>query len=73
MQSTGTKGVGLRNVNERLRLYFGEAYRLQIDSDSVSGTKITLRHPIMNSGEPALKQEESGRRSFEPGDHSRIG
>ncbi|MFD0693598.1 sensor histidine kinase [Paenibacillus sp. GCM10027628] len=61
MQSTGTRGVGLRNVNERLRLYFGEEYRLQIESDSASGTKITLRHPVMNSGEPALKQEVSGR------------
>ncbi|OKP70302.1 histidine kinase [Paenibacillus sp. P3E] len=52
-QSTGGKGVGLRNVNERLRLYFGDAYRLQIESDPAYGTKIALRHPVM-------KQEESG-------------
>ncbi|SEU19123.1 sensor histidine kinase [Paenibacillus sp. NFR01] len=46
-QSTGSKGVGLRNVNERLRLYFGDAYRLQIESDPGAGTRIALRHPVM--------------------------
>jgi sensor histidine kinase YesM len=52
-QSTGSKGVGLRNVNERLRLYFGDAYRLQIESGPAYGTKIALRHPVM-------KREDSG-------------
>lgn len=51
-QSTGSKGVGLRNVNERLRLYFGDAYRLQIESDPAYGTKIALRHPVMKKEEP---------------------
>jgi two-component system, sensor histidine kinase YesM len=54
--STGSKGVGLRNVNERLRLYFGDAYRLVIESDPATGTKITLRHPVMiNEDEGASK------------------
>jgi two-component system sensor histidine kinase YesM len=43
----GPKGVGLRNVNERLKLYFGEPYKLQIETGLDLGTKITLRHPIL--------------------------
>lgn len=57
-QSTGTKGVGLRNVNERLALYFGEDYRLVIESGS-SGTAIMLKHPVMNLDEPPRDQERS--------------
>lgn len=57
LQSTGTKGVGLRNVNERLALYFGDAYRLQIQSSSDSGTTITLKHPVMKMENPQLNQE----------------
>jgi two-component system, sensor histidine kinase YesM len=56
IQSTGTKGVGLRNVNERLALYFGEDYRLVIESGS-SGTAITLKHPVMNLDKPPRDQE----------------
>lgn len=46
--SESTKGVGLRNVNNRLKLYFGEGYRLQIETGPAFGTKIALRHPILD-------------------------
>jgi two-component system sensor histidine kinase YesM len=41
------KGVGLRNVNDRLRLYFGDNYKLTIESGKDIGTKITIKHPIL--------------------------
>ncbi|MFF2481402.1 sensor histidine kinase [Paenibacillus sp. NPDC058071] len=44
-------GVGLRNVNERLKLYFGDAYKLKIETGPEIGTTITLRHPILKEGE----------------------
>ncbi|MGG6310426.1 sensor histidine kinase [Paenibacillus macerans] len=46
-QSTGSKGVGLRNINERLRLNYGDAYRLRIESGPGEGTCIILRHPVI--------------------------
>ena len=38
-------GVGLRNVNERIRLYYGEAYGLAIESKAGFGTTVTIRLP----------------------------
>lgn len=38
---------GLRNVNERIRLSFGEAYGLQIDSSEGVGTTVTIRLPFI--------------------------
>ncbi|MCL6457706.1 MAG: sensor histidine kinase [Gorillibacterium sp.] len=40
-------GVGLRNVNERLKIYFGSEYKLCINTEEGKGTKITIRHPIL--------------------------
>lgn len=45
------RGVGLRNVNDRLKLYFGERYKLQIETGPGRGTKITLRHPVLKDEE----------------------
>jgi two-component system sensor histidine kinase YesM len=42
------RGVGLRNVNERLKLYFGNSYKIQIETGAEIGTKVTIRHPIMS-------------------------
>ncbi|MDQ6419029.1 sensor histidine kinase [Paenibacillus sp. LHD-117] len=44
-------GVGLRNVNDRLKLYFGEACKLSIATGPEIGTTITLRHPVLQDGE----------------------
>ncbi|WP_217596627.1 sensor histidine kinase [Cohnella sp. GbtcB17] len=46
--TASAKGVGLRNVNNRLKLYFGEGYRLRIETGPEFGTKIALRHPILD-------------------------
>lgn len=53
------QGVGLRNVNERLKLYFGNNYKLLIETGESMGTKITIRHPILDSlGEAETDGEE---------------
>lgn len=40
-------GVGLSNVNERLKLLFGEDYGLKVDSEPGYGTTVWLRVPLM--------------------------
>jgi two-component system LytT family sensor kinase len=46
-------GVGLKNVNERLRVLYGEKYSLNIESSPNSGTKIRFMIPkeVCMSGE----------------------
>lgn len=58
MYTTTRRGVGLRNVNDRLKLYFGSSYKLQILSGSQGGTRIFLRHP-MKVDEELSKQVDS--------------
>lgn len=48
------KGVGLRNVHERLALYFGERYGLQIENRDEGGTVIGISHPILDA-DPAQR------------------
>jgi two-component system sensor histidine kinase YesM len=36
-------GIGLRNVNERLRLHYGSACGLQVFSEPGRGTRVILR------------------------------
>lgn len=40
-------GIGIRNVNDRIKLYFGEAYGLLIQSEPDEGTIITIRLPLI--------------------------
>ena len=52
-------GVGLVNVNNRLRLLFGEPYGLQIESELDEGTTVTDIIPeIVYSEENCRKFEE---------------
>ncbi|MCZ8517893.1 MULTISPECIES: cache domain-containing sensor histidine kinase [Paenibacillus] len=37
------RGIGLRNVNERLKLYYGEAYGLEVYSTEGGGTEVHVR------------------------------
>lgn len=52
--SEGGRGIGLRNVHERLKLRFGEAYGIGIDSTLGVGTQVIVRFPIeqANGGTP---------------------
>lgn len=40
-----SKGYGARNVNERIRLYYGEQYHLEVRSTLGAGTTITIKFP----------------------------
>ena len=41
-----TDHIGIRNVNERLKLFFGEEYGLTLTSSSECGTEVTIRIPL---------------------------
>ena len=40
-----SKGYGARNVNDRIRLYYGESYHLEVQSMPDEGTTITIKFP----------------------------
>ena len=50
-------GIGLRNVNERIKLYFGIDYGLDIYSEPDEGTTIRIRMPKITYSEYLLKEE----------------
>lgn len=43
-----TSHIGLRNVNERIRLYYGEGYGLEVDSWETVGTQVRITLPYEN-------------------------
>ena len=47
------EGFGLYNVSQRIRLHFGEAYGLQIESVYQQGTRVVLRLPARITPEQA--------------------
>ena len=44
-------GIGVKNVNERIKLYFGSEYGLKVESEPDEGTKITIHLPAVTYGE----------------------
>ena len=38
-------GIGIKNVNDRIRIYFGEEYGLHITSELDEGTCVEIRIP----------------------------
>ena len=51
-------GIGVKNVNERIKLYFGEKYGLVIDSEPDEGTTIIIHLPAVPNGS-ILEKEKS--------------
>lgn len=45
--------IGLSNVNQRIRLYYGNEYGLIIDSREGIGTRVTIRFPRLQPSDPA--------------------
>jgi two-component system sensor histidine kinase YesM len=39
--------VGLKNVHQRIRLYFGDAYGISIYSKENEGTRVVLNLPVI--------------------------
>lgn len=56
--SSKGSGVGVMNVQERIRLYFGDAYGLHFESEQEVGTTVTIRFPALTP-----EQIEEGERS----------
>ncbi|KAA9006298.1 HAMP domain-containing protein [Paenibacillus spiritus] len=55
-------GVGVRNVNERIILYFGREYGLSFESELEEGTTVTVTFPAVRSdegGNPGREEESS--------------
>lgn len=40
-----TGGIGIKNVNDRVKIYFGEQYGMKIESELDEGTKVSIRMP----------------------------
>ena len=62
--SEESKGYGLKNVHDRLRLAYGSGYGLELDNTGSAGTCIRMRIPAQmpgrdTEGERKLAHEES--------------
>ncbi len=44
-------GIGVRNVHDRIRIYYGEEYGVFVKSDLDEGTEITIKIPIIEGEE----------------------
>ncbi len=44
-------GIGIKNVNDRIRIYFGEEYGLCITSELDEGTEVEIRIPKIREGD----------------------
>lgn len=55
--SSRGSGSGVKNVNERIRLYFGSEYGLSIESEPDEGTVVTIHLPAVAYSEIRQKEE----------------
>lgn len=42
-------GIGMRNVNERIRIYFGREYGVEVKSEPDEGTVVRMRMPLVKA------------------------
>ena len=47
-------GIGIINIDERLKLTYGEGYGVTIESELEAGTSVTIRLPRLDNIEPVL-------------------
>ena len=52
-----SRGIGVKNVDDRLKIYFGEQYGITIQSELDVGTAVTVRIPKIEK-EPEQNEEE---------------
>lgn len=45
-----SKGIGVKNVDDRLKIYFGEEYGITIESELDVGTTVTIKIPKIEKG-----------------------
>lgn len=53
VESRRGSGIGVKNVNERIKLYFGEEYGLSIESEPDEGTTVRIHLPVVPYSEAA--------------------
>ena len=46
VETDSRPSIGLRNVDERLRMLYGESYRLRIESTPGEGTRVVFQVPL---------------------------
>lgn len=51
VESGRGSGIGVKNVNERIKLYFGDKYGLSIDSEPDEGTTVKIHLPVVDYSE----------------------
>jgi two-component system sensor histidine kinase YesM len=51
-------GIGLRNIHERIQLFYGEQFGVIVDSKEGCYTKVTLRVPFLSIDGNELSKEE---------------
>lgn len=52
---TDRTGIGIKNVNDRLKIYFGKSYGLHITSEPDIGTCVEIRMPKIKEGDHETK------------------
>ena len=51
-----SNSIGMINVNQRIKLYYGQSYGLTVDSKINKGTVVTIRLPFTLTGEGGIKR-----------------
>ena len=46
-ERTDSKGIGVKNVNDRIKIYFGDDYGIIVESELDVGTMITIKIPAV--------------------------
>jgi two-component system LytT family sensor kinase len=60
LQTLFESGVGVSNVNERLRVLFGAGYRIAVDSNPGKGTKTRIEIPEVEAADAILTTVSRG-------------
>ena len=50
-EKSDSKGIGVKNVDDRLKIYFGEKYGITIESELDVGTTVTIKIPKIEKGQ----------------------
>ena len=46
-EPSGNSGIGIRNISQRINLYYGDGYGLAFESEPEEGTKVSVRIPAV--------------------------
>ena len=61
------KGIGLVNVNQRIRLFYGEDYGIKVTSKAGKGSIVEIVLPLRDYSENMKKDMEEGKADDLPG------